>query len=127
MNALDNDGYVRLTLDEILSVQFAHLVSGLDEDGQAAVHCGAPTTISGYTEWVAKTSPPLSFGWDWVVEPDCGRAQWRRVGLPRTNVLLVDVSEGDYDWHINLHVLATVVDALPWQDQIKSAIEGRYT
>ena len=127
MNALGKDGYMRLTLDEVLSVQFEHLVSGLDEDGEVAVPCGAPTTISGYTEWVGQTDPPLTVGWDWVVEPGRGNAQWRRVGLPRTNVLLVDCSSGDFDWHISLEVLGTVVDTLAWQDQTKSAIEMRYT
>ena len=127
MNALGNDGYVRLTLDEVLSVQFAHLVSGLDEDCEATVPCGAPTTISGYTEWVGKTDPPLTVGWDWVIDPGRDKAHWRRVGLPRTNVLLVDRSSSDFDWYMSLQVLSTVVDALPWQDQAKSAIEMRYT
>ena len=127
MYAIDNDGYLRLTLGEVLSLQFAHLMSGLDEDAEAAPHCGAQTTISGYTEGVGKTDPPLSVGWDWVIDPSRGNAQWRRVGLPRTNALLVDCSSCDLDWHISLEVLGTVVDALPWQDQTKSAIDMRYT
>jgi hypothetical protein len=126
MNASDTDGFLRLTLEEVLSVQFTHLISGLDEFGNAAAPCGTPTTISGYTEWIGQVEPALTVGWDWLLEPDSSRPRWRRVGLPRTNVLLVDRASRDLDWHRSLEVLATVVDALPWQEQARSAIEVRY-
>ena len=75
---------------------------------------------------VGKADPDVTVGWDWVLEPCKGQARWRRVGLPRTNVLLVDNASRDYEWNKSLAVLGTVVDALPWQEQASEAIAVRY-
>jgi hypothetical protein len=119
------DGFVRLTLDAMLSVPFRHLLSGLDQTDPDPP-CGCATTISGYTEWVSDADPSISVGWDWTIEPRPGSVGWRRVGLPRSNVMLVDPSRADYPWERNLAVLATVVDAIPWQEQARDAIATRY-
>jgi hypothetical protein len=120
-----DDGFIRLTLDAVLSVPFKHLVSGLDDDPDASP-CGTCTTISGYTEWVSDSQPKITVGWDWVLDPADGALRWRRVGLPRSNLLLVDTARNDYAWDRNLVVLATVVDAIPWQDHARSFIDERY-
>jgi hypothetical protein len=120
-----HDGFVRLTLDAVLSVPFKHLVSGLDEDTGAGA-CGSTTTISGYTEWVSAGNPSITVGWDWAIEPHAGAPGWRRIGLPRSNVMLVDRTRADYPWERNLAVLATVVDAIPWQEHAQTAIAARY-
>ena len=120
-----DDGFVRLTLDAVLSVPFRHLLSGLDEESGRGP-CGSATTICGYTEWVSASEPSISVGWDWVLEPRAQEPGWRRIGLPRSNVMLVDRTRGDYPWERNLAVLATVVDAIPWQEQAQSAISARY-
>jgi hypothetical protein len=119
------DGFVRLTLDDVLSVPFKHLLSGLDEDA-APLPCGTSTTISGYTEWISDTQPKITVGWDWIVAPDGSGSYWRRIGLPRSNLLLVDTARNDYAWDRNLVVLATVVDAIPWQEQARTAVVERY-
>jgi hypothetical protein len=119
------DGFVRLTLDDVLSVPFKHLLSGLDEDA-APLPCGTSTTISGYTEWISDTQPKITVGWDWIVAPDGSGSYWRRIGLPRSNLLLVDTARNDYAWDRNLVVLATVVDAIPWQEQARTALVERY-
>jgi len=119
------DGFVRLTLDDVLSVPFKHLVSGIDEE-PAPLPCGTCTTISGYTEWVSDTQPKITVGWDWIIAPADGGSHWRRIGLPRSNLLLVDTAQNDYAWERNLVVLATVVDAIPWQEQAKTAVVERY-
>jgi hypothetical protein len=121
-----DDGHVRLTLEEVSSIDFVHLISGLDDPGNGAPRCGALVTISGYTEWIGLTSPELTVGWDWEVGSSHGRVRLRRVGLPRTNVLLVDASGRDFDWEASLAALAGVVDALAWQEQAESAIAVRY-
>jgi len=120
-----NDGFVRLTLDEVLSLPLTHLVSGLDEHGDEA-GCGGATTISGYTEWVSRGGLAVTVGWDWVLYTAGDHLRWRRVGLPRSNLLLVDPTRHDYPWERNLSALATVVDAMPWQEQARSAITTRY-
>jgi len=86
------DGFLRIALDDLLSVNLTHLVSGLDEDYSAEIHqCGTVTSIMGYTEWVGQA-------------PDA------------------TISLG---WNRNLEALATVIDAMPWSDQTKRAIQLR--
>jgi hypothetical protein len=118
-----------MTLREIRSVRWVHLVSGLDEyDGRdgRATPCGAATSISGYTEWLGGPELQLTLGWDWIVDLTCECPSWRRSGTPRTNVLLTDVFGRDCDYHLNLATLGELVDALAWQDEARSAIAMRY-
>jgi hypothetical protein len=124
----DPDGFLRMSLEEVLSLPFTHLVSGLDEPpADAVATCGSRTTISGYTEWVASTDPPVTVGWDWVVDAAGQARRWMRVGPPRSNVLLVDSTEYPYDWTKNEAILGTVVDAIPWQEQARRAVAQRYS
>jgi len=117
------DGFLRMTLEDVLSLAFTHLASGIDGPCDDAAHrCGSRTTISGYTEWIASTAPPVTVGWDWVAETE----RWVRIGPPRSNVLLVDRAERPYDWARNEAVLGTVVDAIPWQEQARRAVCDRH-
>jgi hypothetical protein len=117
-----DDGFLRMTLEDVLSLPFCHLLSGLDEGAAPIDRCGSQTTLSGYTEWIARTAPPVTVGWDWAVIDD----QWTRVGPPRSNVLLVDPARHPYDWLKNELVMGTVADAIPWQERARSAIAQRY-
>lgn len=126
---LSSDGLLRLSIDELLSLPIAHLVSGVDSElsGACSValrECGRETVISGYTEWVSTSSPAVSIGWDWQLQLSLAQQtlQWARLGQPRTNVMLVYAAGGDTGWIKNLELLATVVDALPWQDPLVRAV-----
>lgn len=122
------DGFLRIALDDLLSVNLTHLVSGLDEDYSAEIHqCGTVTSIMGYTEWVGQApDATISLGWDWrIKQHQLGGVTCARVGLPRSNVMLVDAKNRDYGWNRNLEALATVIDAMPWSDQTKRAIQLR--
>jgi hypothetical protein len=117
------DGFLRMTLEDALCLPFSHLISGVDEfTGDGPTPCGSRTTLSGYTEWITGTNPPVSIGWDWAVDAE----RWIRVSPPRSNVLLVDLEAVPYDWEKNQAVLGTVVDAIPWQEQALSAVALRY-
>ncbi|MEO3715580.1 DUF4902 domain-containing protein [Roseateles flavus] len=120
------DGFLRMALTDLLSVEFTHLISGLDEKSSSSERHGESVTwIGGYTEWIGSDSHVgVSLGWDWRLEV-CPRSgtQCVRFGLPRSNIMLVDAEHQDYGWNRNLHALATVVDALPWTEQTLSAIE----
>lgn len=120
------DGFLRVALTDLLSVHLFHQMSGLDDDDpQTPLRCGTATSIMGYTEWVGgEPAAPISLGWDWRLDQDvCGDVTCVRVGLPRSNVMLVDVSNRDYGWNRNLEILATVVDAMPWADQTQRALQ----
>lgn len=114
-----SDGLVRLSIDELLSTTLEHLISGLDmESDSPNILCGRRTTISGFTEWVTRTTPFITLGWDWGVDVGCGGYRWIRLGWPRTNVLLIDEYGQDKPWQKSLEHLATIVDALPWRDRL---------
>lgn len=118
---VSQDGLIRASIDELLSLPIVHLMSGLDvEDRLPASACGRETTISGYTEWVTQTEPPITIGWDWYLcaGTGAGNTCCRRVGPPRANVMLVDDSGDDKPWHQNLECLGTVVDVLPWAEWV---------
>ncbi len=123
--AAPRDGFLRIALEDLLAVRLVHLVSGLDEDDPSQVRrCGTMTTIMGYTEWVSEgMAEPVSLGWDWRLDRlQTGEANCMRVGLPRSNVMLIDSAKRDYGWERNLQVLASIVDAIPWADETRSAI-----
>lgn len=117
-----DDGFVRVSLDTMLSLPMRHLMSGLDEDTLAQRRCGTPTSISGYMEWVGTSIPHISLGWDWRLEIVNGVMRYVRVGLPRSNVMLIDDRHFDYGWQRNLQALATVVDALQWRERASRLI-----
>jgi len=122
--AMLSDGFVRVTLDTLLSTRMTHLLSGVDGEEEPRVrNCGAVTFITGYTEWVCdKLQLPLSVGWDWSLEQLGGEIGFRRVGMPRTNVMLVTPEMLDYGWRLNLLALGQVVDALPWMEHTRAAM-----
>jgi hypothetical protein len=126
MPAAPRDGFLRIALSDLLSVRMIHLLSGVDEDDlHSWHHCGTPTLIMGYTEWVGEgKAGAISLGWDWRLEQhEWGELACVRVGLPRSNVMLVDAANCDYGWDRNLEMLASVVDAIPWSDQTQRAIQ----
>ena len=126
--AAPRDGFLRIALEDLLAVRLVHLVSGLDEDDPSQVRrCGTMTTIMGYTEWVSEgMAEPVSLGWDWRLDRlQTGEANCMRVGLPRSNVMLIDSAKRDYGWDRNLQVLASIVDAIPWAGETRAAIERR--
>lgn len=116
------DGFVRLSLDGILRVPLVHLLSGTDRDLHGQPRCGMPTSICGYSEWVSRTMPRISLGWDWRLSWTPGLIGLVRVGSPRSNVLLIDRHGVDFGWQFNLEILGTVVDALPWREDTGRAL-----
>jgi Domain of unknown function (DUF4902) len=116
---VSTDGLIRLTLDELMSLPIRHLFSGVDGDPSLGPSsCGRPTTISGFTEWASHTQPLVTLGWDWCLSPTSGSLLWSRLGEPRTNVLLTHEDGAEKSWAQSLEELGTVVDALPWSDEV---------
>jgi len=123
---LSAEGLIRLTVDELTSTSLVHLSSGIDEQGQPARICGRATSISGYTEWISQQRPVITLGWDWCIRAASGSAHWQRLDSPRSNIIVVDGALRDMGWKRNLWVLASLVDALPWEEAASSAIAQRY-
>lgn len=120
---VSTDGLVRLTLDELMSLPIFHLLSGLDADDSCMLAaCGSPTTISGFTEWISRTHPAITLGWDWCLVSRSGTAFWTRLGAPRTNVLLLREDGVEKTWAQSLEQVGTVVDALPWAEMVPEVL-----
>lgn len=124
---LSSDGLIRLTLDQLLSTPLEHLVSGVDLDQHSpTAACGRLTSLSGYTEWISANDPAISIGWDWRLLTSANGPRWIRVGLPRSNLLLMQDTGCETSWHSNLEILGTVVDALAWREVMPNAVAIRY-
>lgn len=116
MRIVSPDGYLRLHPQELGSIALQHLISNVDDEVIDPVQrCGAATTLSGYTEWVSPAEPALSIGWDWEWRCTPGQAEVVRLGLPRTNILVVSESSVPLPWEDSLQVLAHFIDAIDWQ------------
>ena len=93
-----------------------HLLSGMDDEpAPADPHCGAATTLSGYTEWVSPVEPALSIGWDCARQTTPAGGGIVRQGLPRTNLLLVSDTQEPLPLEESLEMLARFIDAIDWQ------------
>lgn len=122
---VSTDGLVRLTLEELMSLPICHLISGVDADGSCTLaSCGTPTTISGFTEWISRTDPVVTLGWDWRLAAKSGTPFWTRLGTPRTNVLLIGSDGEEKTWAQSLVQVGTVVDALPWADMVPKVLSA---
>lgn len=123
-----SNGLIRLSIEELLSTPITHLVSGVDvENCQKLSTCGRATSISGYTEWVSTQAPIISIGWDWYLQVTPSGPLWSRVGLPSSNVMLIEETGHDTGRERSRDILATVVDALPWREQLSQVVAARYT
>jgi Domain of unknown function (DUF4902) len=124
MNITDK-GLVLATVQELLALRLKHLHSATDADISplpSDQRCGTVTTLSGYTEWVADASLPISVGWDWCIQAQTQDVRWQRDDLPRTNLQLMNEHGHALHWDDNLRVLATWVDAQCWQQDVARAL-----
>ena len=116
MRIVSPDGYLRLQTQELDRIALQHLISNVDDEVIDPVQrCGGATSLSGYTEWVSPAEPALSIGWDWEWRGTPGQSEVVRLGLPRTNILVVSASSVPLTWDDSLQVLAHFIDAIDWQ------------
>lgn len=126
--AVSEDGYIRLLFAELQVVHLFHLISGLDEETPTASFDGATSTaIRGYTEWVSHLTPAITIGWDWQMEADHHYILLRRIGEPRSNIMLLDANRKDFTQLKMVALLEAFVDALKWQTEVREHIGNRYT
>ena len=117
-----NDGRLCLQRSELASLKLMHLLSGMDEDDRSAADCGRLTTVSGYTEWISPQSSALTLGWDWQLASDYGHPKVVRLGLPRTNIQVLDDGMSPLPWEASLQVLAEFIDGFEWAPPALQAV-----
>jgi hypothetical protein len=123
-----SDGYLRLGMLELLQADLRHVLSGMDETVGLACggRCGALTEIMGYTEWASHRLPYLTLGWDWALGASHNGVRCIRVGVPRSNLMLISLEGADLGREATDHVLSAWVDTLPWSPATSRSIEDRY-
>ncbi|AMM23370.1 DUF4902 domain-containing protein [Variovorax sp. PAMC 28711] len=129
MNTPLNDGLLRLRRHDLNQMQLTHLMSGLDDDASpsdANPLCGSSASFCGYTEWISEKDPRLTIGWDWQLDDGAPMQRVVRLGLPRTNVLVLDGEQEPLPWNESLHVLATFIDTFDWNTPAFQAVCQRY-
>ncbi|MDM0043251.1 DUF4902 domain-containing protein [Variovorax dokdonensis] len=125
MNVVQSDGYLRMHARELGRIPLTHLISSLDDEPAAANdRCEGATVLCGYTEWVSPAAPMLSIGWDWAWRGLPGRSGVVRLGLPRTNILLVSETSVPLPWDDSLEALAQYIDGIDWQEVALGAAFG---
>ena len=128
MNNQFNDGLLRLRQQDLGAITLVHLISGIDEDmrDSSAPRCGESTILSGYTEWISAKEPRLTLGWDWQLDTTSIAPGVVRLGLPRTNVLIVRDAHVPLSWDQSLEALASCIDQLEWGGPAFRAVCERY-
>ncbi|RYE42922.1 MAG: DUF4902 domain-containing protein [Hyphomicrobiales bacterium] len=128
MNLAFDEGLLRIRQQELKSLDLLHLISGIDDSGiDGGKHrCGSSTVLTGYTEWISAKEPRLTLGWDWQLDTTSAAAGVVRLGLPRTNVLVVREAHVPLSWDQSLEALALRIDELDWGGPAFRAVCERY-
>jgi hypothetical protein len=120
------DYYVRLPEAALLATQLSHLGSGIDfhEGAEAVARRGADSealsAIRGYTEWVSKSKPTVSVGWDWMLT---GAQQLALdVHSVRTNVMLIDADGVDCGQQATVRAVIRLIGRCAWQAEVLQAL-----
>ncbi|RYF80382.1 MAG: DUF4902 domain-containing protein [Comamonadaceae bacterium] len=115
-------GLLCMRQSDLSALQLVHLLSGMDDDEAQEGVCGGATTLSGYTEWVSPQAATLTLGWDWQLASGAGQPSVKRLGLPRTNIQVVDGVMRPLPWEVSLQVLAEYIDRLEWASPAFEAV-----
>ncbi|MBD1230327.1 DUF4902 domain-containing protein [Acinetobacter seifertii] len=117
------DGFIRMNENQLMNHPLRHILSIVEsiqiEDSQIFYY--------GFTEWATLMTPALSTGWDWVFIEQNGSASLKRIGLPRSNIMIVDVSGTDIGFDVTGSLIEKKIDSLFWEQFIYAQINIRLT
>src|SRR5689334_21385117 len=104
--ALSVDGYVRLTLRDLLQLPFEGRLKWLDSQLREDLKAEHITTSrAGFCEWMSDAGAVrISLGWAWYEESSSGRLIVTPDGIS-SNVMLVDQNGDDYGIRISQSML----------------------
>jgi hypothetical protein len=114
------DGYIRMSFKRLALLQFVHVTSACDQTVLAELLAEAvPAGAAGYTEWIGKTAPVVSLGWDWYCDDDSRHCLL--INEVRSNIMLVDSQGKDLGMRRSAHLIASWLGALEWQSAVLAA------
>ncbi|MBJ8435231.1 MULTISPECIES: DUF4902 domain-containing protein [Acinetobacter] len=116
--SISTDGFIRMNENQLMSYPLQHIISIVEstqiEDSKILYY--------GFTEWATLKTPALSTGWDWEFIEYNGITTVKRVGLPRSNIMIVDISGIDIGFDTNETFLKKKIDTLFWEPFIYAQI-----
>lgn len=116
--SISTDGFIRMNENQLMSYPLQHIISIVEstqiEDSKILYY--------GFTEWATLKTPALSTGWDWEFIEYNGTTTVKRVGLPRSNIMIVDISGIDIGFDTNETFLKKKIDTLFWEPFICAQI-----
>ena len=116
--SISTDGFIRMNENQLMSYPLQHIISTVESRHTEA----SQIFYYGFTEWATSQTPALSTGWDWELIENNGITTVKRVGLPRSNIMIVDVSGMDIGFDINETLLEKKIDTLFWEPFIYAQI-----
>lgn len=121
--SISTDGFIRMNENQLMNYPLQHLISTVEstqiEDSQILYY--------GFTEWATSLTPALSTGWDWEFVEQDGIASLKRIGLPRSNIMIVDVSGADIGFDVTETLIEKKIDTLFWEQFIYAQINTTQT
>jgi len=121
--SISTDGFIRMNENQLMNYPLQHLISTVEstqiEDSQILYY--------GFTEWATSLTPALSTGWDWEFVEQNGIASLKRIGLPRSNIMIVDVSGTDIGCDVTETLIEKKIDSLFWEQFIYAQINTTQT
>ncbi|GAM32873.1 conserved hypothetical protein [Acinetobacter calcoaceticus] len=109
--------------NQLMNYPLQHLISTVEstqiEDSQILYY--------GFTEWATSLAPALSTGWDWEFVEQDGIASLKRIGLPRSNIMIVDISGADIGFDVTETLIEKKIDTLFWEQFIYAQINTTQT
>jgi hypothetical protein len=125
---LSKDGYLRLNEKMLRSFDYNHFSSGLYEEPlNRACKNDTESELSGYMEWVSRTVPKISIGWDWMFVYKKHPTSYVMVGLPYSNIMLHDVNGMDLDPDNSQKNIAKFINSWNWGIYLNSYITQKYS
>ncbi|MDR2250132.1 DUF4902 domain-containing protein [Acinetobacter sp.] len=117
---ISTDGFIRMNENQLMNYPFQHVVSIIEstqiEESQILYY--------GFTEWATLKTPALSTGWDWEFVEQNGFSTLKRIGLPRSNIMIVDVSGTDIGFDVTETLIERKIDTLFWEQFIYAQINA---
>ena len=121
--SISTDGFIRMNEDQLMTYPLQHVVSIIEstqiEESQIVYR--------GFTEWATLKTPALSTGWDWEFIEQNGFATLKRIGLPRSNIMIVDISGTDIGFDVTETLIKRKIDTLFWEQFIYAQINTTLT
>ena len=121
--SISTDGFIRMNENQLMNYPLQHLISTVEstqiEDSQILSY--------GFTEWATSLTPALSTGWDWEFVEQDGIASLKRIGLPRSNIMIVDISGTDIGFDVTETLIEKKIDSLFWEQFIYAQINTTQT